>query len=221
MKVALVIIGDGRASYLAQSVRAARDNILHPITARIMVNDEADEGYCTMIDEVYPDFIRVHTLRSGMAGAVQAGFMAALAQDPDYIAWVEEDMVLTRPLPITDAIAALEANPSLAQMTFRRDPWDPSEGDCQLNAITQRATFVTQKANYTIHDYLFSLNPCIIPARVMEYGWPSGPIGIGNEDGFTKRLLDRGYVFGSWGHAKDGQSWARHIGNERASGWRL
>lgn len=221
MKLALVVIGDGRAPYLRQAVRAARDNITHPITARIMVNDEADESYCAMIDETYPDFIRVHTHRSGMAGAVQAGFTAALSHDPDYVVWVEEDMVLTRPLPLTDAIAALEANPSLAQMCFRREPWDPSEGTCQLDAITQLSTFVTEKADYTTHDYLFSLNPCLIPRRVLEIGWPSGPIGVGNEDGITRRLLDAGFVFGSWGHAKDGQSWCRHIGNERAAGWRL
>lgn len=220
MKLAVVVIGDGRSKYLSEVV-ASMKHILHPVTARIMINDEADPNYCANLNILYPDFSITHTGRVGMAGAVQAGFAAALATDPDYTLWLEEDMVLTNPPPLTAAIHAMEANPTLAQMCFRREAWDPSEGDDQLSAIAAQASFVTVTDSYTIHDFIFSLNPSIIPSRVMRMGWPSGPLGIGNETGMTYKLLAAGYTFGSWGQPGDGQSWARHIGNERAAGWRL
>ena len=223
MTYALVIIGNGRAEYLTEAVTAARDNILVPIRNRIMVNDYNNADYMTWLDHRYPDFTIIHTGGVGMAGAVQAGFAAAMADD--YAIWIEEDMILTRKLPIADATEALRTHPTIAQIAFRREPWwgSPEEvehGD-QLRAIVAQSTWHEVKKKYTLHNFLFTLNPCLIPAAVLNMGWPSGPLGVGNESGFTQKCLDSGMVFGSWGNPDDTHTYARHIGETRGPSWAL
>lgn len=161
----------------------------------------------------------------GMAANVQHGFDEFLTTDADYCLWLEDDMVLLKQLPLDAAVTVLESNPRLAQMCFRREPWwgSPPEmqlGD-QLAAITQQANMSASTPTHTEHDFLFSLNPCLIPRRIIELGWPAGELGIGNESGMTRKLLNLHYVFGSWGQPYDGQVWARHIGEQRGEGWRL
>ncbi len=220
MKVALLVIGDGRGEYLEHTVPAVLKNVLHPITARLMIDDSGDDDYARTLDDSYPEFRIVHGGRRGLAGAVQAGFDLCLDHDPDYVLWIEEDMLITRMLPVTQAVMVLEAHPELAQMCFKREPFDPAEGTDQLAAQCKLAAFFGEKASYTWHDSLFSLNPCLIPRRVLELGWPSGPLGVGNEAGMTPILLDQGYVFGSWGHVGD-EPYARHLGVRRSAQWQL
>lgn len=223
MNVALVVIGDGRGPYLAQTMKSIKEHVLYPLRARIMVNDEADPAYIQEIDSLYFDFIRVHTGRVGMAGAVQAGFSEALSWNPDYVLWVEEDMELINKLPIADALEALQNNDHLAQIMFKREPvehpLEQSLGDV-LAATVQNSEWSEVRPTYTAYNSIFSLNPCLIPRRVLEIGWPSGPLGIGNETGFTKKLLAAGYHFGCWGHVGD-PALVRHIGAHRTDTWSL
>ena len=217
MKLALVVVGDGRREYLQQSVPAATRHILHPINARIMVDDSGNPAYGDWLDQTYPEFIHVHGGRRGMAGAVQAGFTAALEHDPDYVCWVEEDMVLLRDLPVAGAAQVLDAIPELAQVTFKRKPWWGREVDLddQLAAICEAAPNHGERERYTWHDHIFSLNPCVIPARILKRGWPAG-----NEAEMTQQLLADGYLFATWGHVGD-EPFVEHIGERRGDGWRL
>lgn len=220
MKLALVVIGDGRGSYLHQATQSIRDNVHHAITARIMVDDSGDLDYGLHLDETYPEYMIVHGGRRGMAGAVQAGFDAALSTDPDYCLWWEEDFIATRPLPIAQAIQVMESHASLAQMLFSRQPLSPDEiasGSVIGGFLANASHSVTHHA-FTEHNWIFSMNPCLIPARVLAMGWPAGPLGVGNEAGMTKKLLDAGYTFGAWGH---GEQWCEHIGEERSAGYAL
>ncbi len=221
MNLAVCVIGDGRGEFLRQTVDSIGTHVFYKDLRGVMVDDSGDLDYGLYLDEEYYGWSIVHGGRRGMAGAVQAGFDAVLATDAEYVLWVEEDMMLTRYLPIPEALAALEAHPNLAQMCFKREAIDPSEGDDQLAAILARAAFSRTHEAFTTHDVIFSMNPCLIPRRVLEVGWPAGPIGVGNEDGMTRKLLDEGFVFGSWGHVGD-EPWARHIGYAvRSSGYRL
>ena len=220
MKLAVVVIGDGRKQYLDQCVPAISANVTHPIYARIMVNDEADPAYCSTLDSEYPEWVHVHTGRVGMAGAVQAGYDAALTFSPDYTLWVEEDMLLTQPLPIADVAQVLgsrrdEDGHRLAQMMFPREPWwnDMEQQHGQWGALQRLSASPTVHGTYLSQDYIFSLNPCLIPRRVLQLGWDAD-----NEAGVTKKLRDDGYVFGVWG---SGETYARHIGHERSGSWRL
>lgn len=220
MKLVCVLIGDGRGDYLAQTA-ASLSHVNHPIHARIMINDEANPIYCSSLDAEYPEWDIRHTGRLGMAGAVQAGFSAALEFDPDFVLWLEEDMVLIDDLPVGAAAAELDRpqNDRIAQMVFKRLPWwgSPDEMECgdQWQAIKRLAHFYTPHGPYSTHDYIFSLNPCLIPRRIVELGWDRD-----NEAGMTKRLLDLGYVFGHWG-GLDSPPLVEHIGVDRSQDWQL
>lgn len=178
------------------------------------------------LPEMYADRVESHDTEGlGMARGIQAAWDAALEREWDYLLHWEEDMECVAAPPLGAAISALDADLQLAQMCFRREPWHGSPPEvrhgCQLAAILEQAANVATHAEYVEHDFIFSLNPCLIPRRIVEMGWPEGPLGIGNESGMTAKLRDAGYRFGSWGQPKDGQVWARHIGESRAAGWKL
>jgi GT2 family glycosyltransferase len=219
---ALLVIGNGRIDMLHQSVEAAL-TLLPPFDHLLMVDDSGDPKVRRELDRTYPDFVIQHNdTNLGMALAVQAGFDLVLSTSARHVFWLEEDMLLTQAPPVDAAVRILDANPDLAQMCFRRDPADPTEMPDQLVAICNKSPHVTTHELYTVYDFLFSMGPCVIPRRILEVGWPSGPIGVGNEDGMTQRLLAKGYRFGSWGHPGDGQSWGRHDGYaRRGAAWQL
>ena len=219
MNVALLVIGDGRADYLeatCQSIARHAGWVDHAL----MIDDSGDRFHELHVDCNYPDYTIRHGGRRGMAGAVQAGFDLVLSTPATHVLWIEEDMMLTRDLPVRQATHTLDANPALAQMCFRREPWwgspDEQREHDQLAAICSLAPNWYTKDTYTVHDYIFSLNPCVIPRRILEHGWDSD-----NEAGMTAKLLTLGYLFGSWGTPDVHQSWAQHIGDARSVGWRL
>lgn len=220
MKLVVVVVGDGRGDYLARTV-ASLSHVYHPVYARIMVNDEANPLYQASLDVEYPEWEIHHTGRQGMAGAVQAGFTAALAYEPDYVLWVEEDMLLIDDLPIGAAAQVLDRpqNQRIAQMVFKRLPWwgspDEMELGDQWQAIKRLSHFYTPNDGYSTHDFIFSLNPCLIPRRILEMGWDKD-----NEAGMTRKLLDQGFVFGHWG-GLDSPALVEHIGHDRSQGWAL
>lgn len=219
--IALLVIGNGRTDFLSQAVRSARD-WLPPVDRLLMVDDSGDLAVRKHLDQTYRDFtITHHHENQGMAAAVQAGFDMVLDTGAEYVFWLEEDMVLCNRPPLWEAKKVLYESPQLAQMCFRREStpgnqYEWSSG-CQLNAITQQASFVYEWPTWTEHDFIFSMNPCLIPRNVLELGWDAD-----NEAGMTAKLKEKGYRFGSWGHASDGQVWATHVGYaQRAAVWQL
>lgn len=215
MKLALVVIGDGRDVYLNETMRSIKEHVLHPISARCMVNDEADPAWCDHLNDTYPDWAITHTGRKGMAGAVQAGFDLALSFDPDYTLWVEEDMQLIAPLPIREAADRLVHDISLAQMLFKREATPFDGTDDIITGMFDRCPTATQHLSYATQDYIFSMNPSLIPRWVMELGYDKG-----NEAGMTEKLRALGCKFGVWGRPGD-PPLVRHIGAMRTAAWQL
>lgn len=221
--IALVVIGNGRLDYLKQAITSAQRH-LNPIHACIMVNDSGDPAIGRELDETYPGFRIIHHAQNqGMAAAVQSGWSAALETPADWIVHLEEDMEMIRDVPLIESINVLKVSPTLAQMCWKREPWwgssaEISHGD-QLLAICDQSNW-GQTDTHTFHDHLFSLNPCVIPRRIVEMGWPGGPLGVGNESGMTDKLKEAGYLFGSWGGFSD-EPWCRHLGYERGTAWQL
>lgn len=218
MKLGVLVIGDGR-DYIHHTLPALMRNISTPVTARLMVNDsESLDWYADLIYR-YPEWDISGPRRRGMAGAVQCGFDMCVAADVDAVLWCEDDMEITRPLPILSAFHALDADQSLAQIVFKREPWYGSDIEMELGdvqaAIHAQSTRVTQHDDYSVYDYIFSLNPCLIPKRVLQLGYSTG-----NEAGMTTRLLDLGYQFAMWGHEGEAP-YVRHLGVGRSAGWRL
>lgn len=160
----------------------------------------------------------------GLAGAVQAAWEWALSTGCDYLFHVEEDFRF-HTLPLAQMQWILETNPHLAQVVLKRQPWSAEEkaagGQIETNpgAYTQRRAF-GRSIFWVEHTTLFSLNPCLIPRRVLELGWPSGPIGVGNETGFTAKCHAAGLSFAYFGKIEDPPR-CEHVGHHRGSGWRL
>lgn len=193
-----------------------RDQYLHQTRDRL--SDYHPQLFATRIESH-------DTVGLGMARGIQAAWDLALRQEWDYLLHWEEDMLPTRPAPLDDAVAVLEAHPHVAQMLFQRAPWWGSDPEMQTGSVlggmlTVAPDKVVQRDGWAEQTHIFSLNPCLIPRRVVELGWPEGPLGIGNESGMTIRLLALGMSFGVWTPA-DGLTYAEHIGHERGTGWKL
>lgn len=162
----------------------------------------------------------------GMAGAFQASFDRALAGGCDYLFHVEEDFVFTSPVRLLDLVTVLERNRYLAQICLLRQPWGQAEeragGIIALDppAYTQVEPLDGSGFAWIEHERLFSMNPCLIPRRVLELGWPAGPLGVGNESGFTARTLAAGYRFAYWGRLGDGPR-VIHRGSTRGDNYNL
>ena len=160
----------------------------------------------------------------GMAGAVQEAWTWALDKGADYLLHVEEDFRFID-LPLRAMQYVLERCPHLAEVVLKRQPWSDEEkragGQIETNptAYTQHQGYGRNVA-WVEHSTLFSLNPCLIPRRTLELGWPSGPLGVGNESGMTKRCLDAGMRFAYYGKIADPPR-CEHVGHQRSNGWRL
>lgn len=161
----------------------------------------------------------------GMAGAVQSAWDLALAADIDYLFHIEEDFVFTTPVDLQHLAAILDEQAGLAQMCLVRQAWSPEEraagGLIAANAPAYELRYSpTLRTMWMEHDRLFSLNPCLIPRRVLELGWPSGELGVGNEAGFTERCRAAGYRFAYYGSPVDLPR-VEHIGAERGANYHL
>lgn len=182
-------------------------------------------GCLDSIDRWVPsDFVRwkrvIHDdAHAGMAANVQAGFDWALSTDAEFVFWVEEDFRFFQPVPMAAMVALLRAHKHLAQIVLKRNPWSAEE-KAAGGQIEVSPDEYTQQFGHVEHRRLFSLNPSLIRREVLELGWPAGPIGIGNESGFTARCLDAGYSFAYYGR-KDAPPLCEHVGHIRGSGYTL
>lgn len=150
----------------------------------------------------------------GMSGAVNAAWEWALNEGCDYLFHIEEDFRLVGDFNVDNAVSLLQAEPGWAQVSLKRQPWTPEE-QAAGGYMELRPDDYTDRGDATLHRVCFSLNPCVIPATVLELGWPAG-----NEAEMTSRLVDLGYWFAVYG-AKSDPHRVLHVGSERASGWRL
>lgn len=151
----------------------------------------------------------------GMAGAVRAAWAWALDEAKvDYLFHVEEDFRFVAPLDLQAVATALDHHRHLAQLVLKRNPWSPEERAAGGIIECAPEQYVDEDG-WVEHRRIFSLNPCLIPRRVLELGWPDG-----NEAEFTQRCLDAGYSFGFLG-ARNDPPLVEHVGMVRGEGWRL
>jgi hypothetical protein len=159
----------------------------------------------------------------GMAGAVRAGFQWALDQECDYALWIEEDFVFLDRVPLPEMVAILDRAPQLAQVVLKRGPWSPAEraagGIIEMAPDRYIDRSFGPGCEHVEHGWVgdcgFSLNPCVIPRRVLELGWPDG-----NEAEMSQQLVDAGLSFAFYGRRQDPPR-CEHVGAVRGDGWRL
>lgn len=210
MNIALVVVGDGRYGYQEQALASLRQHVpTGTFCYWRIVDDSGGESPMAFTDDW--DVIR-HPSRRGLAAAVQSAW--ALPSHVEYVWHHEEDFILTEPLELDRMVKTLEANPQLAQLVLKRQPGCPSEVAAG-GIIEQHPDDYADRDGWVEHRRIFSLNPCLIPRRVVDLGWP-----VSNEAGFTQQLVEAGWSFGFWGGRHD-QPRCWHIGVERSSGWML
>lgn len=158
--------------------------------------------------------------RLGMAGAVRAAWEAALDMGARYVFHLEEDFRFLTPPPIRDMRRILDRWPDLAQVVLKRGPWSTEEsaagGIIEMNPTAYAENHGRVSGDsFTQHRLIFSLNPCLIPRRTLELGWPDG-----NEAEMTQDCARAGMSFAFYG-LKGDPPLVEHVGHQRGVGWRL
>lgn len=155
----------------------------------------------------------------GLAGAVRAAWTWALDLGADYLWHQEEDWRYERYVNVRSIRVVLERNPQLAQIILRRGIEYGNQHEIDAGGWMEANPSVyterqTGDHRWCEHREIFSLNPCLIPRRILQMGWDDD-----NERGFTQRCLDAGYTFGVWGPL-EGPPHITHTGAVRGNGWR-
>ena len=211
------ILTDGRAELFEQTVKSAREN-LYGVDFWFVVNDSGDPNYHIWAKRLAPDMHHVnHPVRRGLAGAVQSVWDQALGTDCDYLFHLEGDFTILTPIDVGELACLLGSHPHLAQLVLQRQALSPAE--VEAGGVAAHAHWV-EAPGFVQQTDIFSLNPCLIPRHVLEYGWPEGPLGVGNETGMTNRLREDGYWFAFYG-TKTSSPQVEHTGSYRSDGWKL
>lgn len=189
MTVCLLLIGDGRHDYRDRTLASAAEN-LPPF------------DYCVEVDDTDHEM--------GFAGAIQAGWDAALETDCDFIFHLELDFTFNRPVPIEEMRHTLELCPYLAQIALLRQPWNERERKAGGIVQADPGNFAFNDG-WIQHAKFFTTNPSLYPRWVAERGWPQGQQSEGH---FSLKLFasDTSVRSAFWGH---GEEWVHHIGDER------
>lgn len=220
--IALAILTDGRAELFADTLESARANLKGDIAHRFIVNDSGDLNYGIWLKQQAKEFkVYNHPERLGLAGAVQSVWEKALVTDCEYLFHLEGDWTFNEPVNVYELAALLIRRPYLAEVVLQRQPLAPEEH--AWGGVAAHPDWVQQSddwAAWVEEETIFSLNPCLVPRRALEIGWPSGPLGVGNESGMTNACVARGLRFAFWGHKHDAPI-VNHIGAYRSEGWCL
>lgn len=194
MKIALLVITDGRSDYLARTLTSAQELLPDVFDDRIVIDDTAHE--------------------LGFAGAIQAGWDQI--GDADYIFHLEGDFVFNQPVPVEQMVRLLEKRPQLAQVVLKRQPWNHDERRAGGIVEQHPADFwecFDGDITWTEHRRFFSTNPCVYPAAIARLGWPQESESEGK---FTHRLLRDPLIRFAFYGGKFDPPMVEHIGAERA-----
>lgn len=192
------VLTDGRDELLARTLASAREHLAGQVDHLFVVDDSGRYGP-----------------RKGLAGAVQTLWSHALGVGADYLFHLEDDWRFNETPDLATMVNLLVDFPDLAQVVLQRQALTASEhaaGGVAAHAHWEEC--VNPWAAWVQQDDIFSLNPCLVPRRILEMGWPAG-----NEAGMTERLRGR-YLSAFWGR-KDSAPQVHHLGDHRSPGWTL
>ena len=220
MSVTVVVIADGRVDYLERAMESLR--LLHgPVSARLIHDDSGDPEHAAWLWDTYgPAGWLVHSTpqRSGFTEAVRSARWWIGEHDRNaYVWWHEQDFRLTRPIDLAAMCAVLDANPHLAQLALRRQPWNDRERAAGGVVEQYPGDFYEVHEGgrtWLEHRRWFTTNPSLLPRWVVtEHEWPAGAesegrFGLGL---FRDPVIRSGF----WG-ARDSGEWCEHIGTHRA-----
>ncbi len=185
-----LVITDGRRKFAQASFESWATHI--PATDyTVVVDDSAAPLYSMWVEEQFPDAEHIaHSEKQGLAQAIRTGWQN-IPPDTDYVIHLEDDCVFVEDVDLDDWSAPLRVSPLLAQVVLQRGPNNGDEHAAggilkwmQARNITV-VTVSTSGVAYTIHQHLFSLQPCMYRRQLTDFGWPAH----GGEREFTDELL--------------------------------
>lgn len=215
--IALLIVSDGRLDYLRKCISSAAEQLIGPITERWLYDDTGDEGHRERLKVEYPQFIHINGgPRQGFGGAISASWAALLKHsDARFVAHIEQDFVIDRPVDLSAMARVLDRNRHLVQLALRRQPWNDEEraaGGIVEQHPNDYQEVTDGECSWLEHRRFFTTNPSLYRASLCAEPWPEG---ANSEGRFTHQLLaDPTVRFGYWGERQSGE-WCTHIGHER------
>lgn len=241
MTTALVVINDGRREYMGPAM-ASLDHLHGDIGARAIIDDSGDLDNLTMLRHDYPTYyVAHHEQRQGLAAAVRTAWAWALETGAEFVFHFEQDFVLTEDIDLDAMAMLLRAEPSLAQLVLKRNPWSQLEKDAggqmeiapdeyldcsaTLESVYNEVELYVEEFYWTEHItenakalHVFSFNPCLIRREAIEAFFANH--GDGLERGVTDAVLAAGFHLAYWGRRTDPPR-AEHIGVNRSAAYKL
>lgn len=221
------MVTDGRDEYLAAAVASVEAMADGPIGERWLYDDTGDAAHRGKLADRYPHFtVLAGGRRLGFGGAI-AFIWAHLAEHSraEWCLWWEDDFTADRRVPLDDMAALLVAQPHLAQVALRRQPWNAEERAAGGYVEAVPEWYVEREDGG--HRWLettrnWTTNPSLFRRDLCALGWPDE----GRSEGlYGFRLREAGLPwgvpgdavrFGLYGGLADGREWVRHIGAVRA-----
>lgn len=209
-RIAVLLIGDGRDEI--------RSETLTSFAAQV-------SGY-QLGGVVYVDDRR-HSM--GFGGAIRHGWeylsvllgnAQASEQSPpfDFVFHLEEDWAFPAPINVRHLAQILASDIALAQCALRRGPVNAVEraagGLVEMWPDEYReAGVITPEGAIAFlqHQLYFTTNPSLYRTSLTLLGWPEGER---SEEAFTRRCLQHGFSFASFGPRGSPPS-IEHLGHER------
>lgn len=212
--IALLVMTDGRRDCIERTIPVALQMLQGLSGRRVIHDDSGDADYQAWLTEAFPTFDIVwHPAgRQGFGGAIRNAWRYVGGHQGDrFVFHLEDDFIITRPVPLDDMVRVLDDNPSLVQLALRRQPWNSDERAAG-GIVEQHPDAYEDRAGWLAHRLFFTTNPCLYRSELRLTGWP---VGSNSEGVFTHQLLEDPAVrFGFWGPRGSGE-WCEHIGNDR------
>lgn len=201
-RIALLVIGDGRTSLHAATIRSWHARAREYDLTRLHTVDDS-----------------LHLL--GFCGAVRYGWERLREDGPpfDYVFHLEEDWIFNRVFSVAHMTRVLDTEPQVAQVALRRgaEPQELPVVERWAEDFTDRATENrTRSQAWLEHRLFFTTNPSVYRRQLVEaYEWPEPPRC---EAAFTETLVTEGATFAYWGDRCD-EPWITHTGTRTGHGY--
>lgn len=225
MKIALLVMTDGRDDLLARTLASANSALVGPLSRLVIHDDTGDLVHRGHLREILHDAHLKHPSCEVIGGPDRRGFGGAYANawtymaglDVDFVFGLEDDFTFNRLVDLAAMAGVLDEHPNLVQLALRRQPWNAEERAAG-GIVEQHPDDYTDRADRHGHEWLehrkfFTTNPSLYRRSLCERGWPQVEFSEGT---FTHQLLaDPAVKFAFWGARGSGEA-VTHIGVERA-----
>lgn len=213
MRAALVILTNGRRDCIERTIPSLEEQVSPLPELRLIFDDSGDATYRAWLAQRFDRYVLSASRRAlGYAPAMRRALDHVATLPVDWVWISEDDFLYRRPVGLLVLAGVMEADPKLAQVVLRRQPWFPSElrsGD--MIGRFPAAQF-EERSDYLRHRQFFSMNPHLIRRETLaRFRWP---LGASSERRYGERLFHAGYFAGLWGGRHE-PPWVEHVGRTR------